>query len=118
MGGDVSSFVGVARVVDVAVGIDADPEEDADEGGGAINGSGCDDVFIGTFIFATLAKFIFVVDSSDVFGIGFVVSFGFVRTSASDVVNIFDANGLYSPVDVGIDGAGTSNEAIGWILVR
>ena len=43
-----------------------------------------------------MAKFIFVVDdefdsSVDSFG-------GFVKTSASDVVRIFEANGLYSPV--------------------
>lgn len=107
-------MVVVTIVVDVVVGIDVDTDEDTGGGGGgAINGSGCDDILIGIFIFATLAKFIFVVDSSDVFAIGFVVSFVFVSTSTIDVVNIFDANGLYSPVDVGIEGAGTSNEEIG-----
>ena len=115
MGGDVNSFVVDAVVVDAVVDIEA---ADGGGGGAAINGSGCDDVFIGIFIFATLAKFIFVVDSSDVFGIGLLVSFGFVSTSTSDVVNIFDANGLYSPVEVGIDGAGTSNEEIGWLVIR
>jgi hypothetical protein len=70
--------------------------------------------FDGTFIFATLAKFILVVElesSMDVNG-----SLVFVNTSTIDVVRIFEANGLYSPVFVAfvgvlvVDDDTTSNE--------
>ena len=72
--------------------------------------SGCEDRWGGTFIFATLAKFIFVVDDSSGWLPDAVTeSFVLVRTSTMDVVRMFDANGLYSPAaDDG--GAATSKE--------
>ncbi len=70
------------------------------------------DCLFGTFIFATLAKFIFVVDSSLIIPDWFDDSLVLVRTSTIDVVKIFEANGLYSPVIVVVveDGAATNND--------
>lgn len=62
-----------------------------------------------TFIFATLAKFILVEDGVLDSSVG---SLGLVNTPASDVVRIFEANGLYSPVVVTLVGVGVADEAM------
>ena len=65
---------------------------------------------VGTFILATLAKFIFVVELELDSSICVIGSFVFVNTSTIDVVRMFEANGLYSPVVVTFVGVGVADE--------
>ena len=65
---------------------------------------------IGTFIFATLAKFIFVPEDEFDSSVGPVDSFVLVNTSTIDVVRTFVANGLYSPGLVTLVGVGVADE--------